>query len=358
MKDYYQILGLQKSATDSEIKKAFRALAQKYHPDKKTGDEARFKEASEAYAVLGDKKKRAEYDTYGRTFAGGGQQQGASFGGFDFSQFQQGFGGGADGVEFDLGDIFSEVFGGGGRSQARRGRDISMDLELDFKDAAFGIERTVLLNKVGYCSECEGSGAKDKRDVKTCTTCNGKGSVHETRRSVLGTFTSARECKECHGIGKIPKTPCKTCKGKGVLQKQEEIKLAIPAGIDNGEMIRLMGKGEAVQGGTAGDLYIKIHVRPHKDFVRSGKDIRMSLNVKLTDALLGSTYTIPTLEKNVDLKIPAGITHGEVLRIKGKGIPREDSSRGDLLVAVHIDLPKKLSRSAKKLIEGLRDAGI
>lgn len=357
MKDYYQILGVQKSATDAEIKKAFRVLAQKYHPDKKTGDEAKFKEASEAYAVLGDKKKRAEYDTYGRTFAGGhaGGAQGG-FNGFDFSQFQQGFGGG--GVEFDLGDIFSEVFGGQGRSQARRGRDISMDVELDFKDAAFGIERTVLLNKVGYCTDCEGSGAKDKTELKTCTACNGKGAVHETRRSVLGTFTSARECKECNGTGKIPKTPCKKCKGKGVVQQQEEINLSIPAGIDNGEMIRLPGKGEAIPSGTAGDLYIKVHVRSHKDFVRSGKDIRMSLNVKLTDALLGSTYTVPTLEKPIELKIPSGITHGEVLRVRNKGIPREDGGRGDLLVAVHIDLPKKLSRSAKKIIEELKKEGI
>lgn len=358
MKDYYQILGIQKSATDAEVKKAFRTLAQKYHPDKKTGDEAKFKEASEAYSVLGDKSKRAEYDTYGRTFAGGGSGQQGGFNGFDFSQFQQGFGGG--GVEFDLGDIFSEVFGGngGGRAQARRGRDISMDLELDFKDAAFGVERTILINKVGYCSECEGSGAKDKSDLKTCETCNGKGSVHETRRSVLGTFSSARECKECHGTGKIPKTVCKECKGHGVMQRQEEIKLVIPVGIDNGEMIRLTGKGEAIRGGTAGDLYIKIHVRTHKEFVRTGRDIRMSLNVKLTDALLGSTYTIPTLENEIELKIPAGITHGEVLRIRGKGIPRDDSSRGDLLVAVHIDLPKKLSRSAKKLIEELKEEGI
>jgi len=360
MKDYYQILGVQKNATDAEIKKAFRALAQKFHPDKKTGDEAKFKEASEAYSVLGDKKKRAEYDSYGRTFAGGGagsgQQQGG-FNGFDFSQFQQGFGGG--GVEFDLGDIFSEVFGGRGtRAQARRGRDISMDLELDFKDAAFGVERTVLLNKVGYCSECEGTGAADKADLKTCDTCNGKGSIHETRRSILGTFSSERACSDCHGTGKVPKTKCKKCKGDGVLQQQEEIRLSIPAGIDNGEMIRLPGKGEAVRGGTAGDLYIKIHVKPHKDFVRSGTDIRMSLNVKLTDALLGSTYTIPTLENSIELKIPAGITHGEVLRVAGKGISRQSGGRGDLLVAIHIDLPRKLSRSAKRLIEELQKEGI
>ncbi|MAZ67678.1 molecular chaperone DnaJ [bacterium] len=352
MKDYYDILGVKKSASESEIKKAFRALAQKYHPDKKTGDEAKFKEASEAYAVLGDKKKRAEYDAYGRTFAGGGPRGG--FDGFDFSQFQQGHSGG---FEFDLGDIFSEVFGSH-RTRVRRGRDISMDVELDFKDAVFGVERSILLNKIAACATCTGSGAKDKSEMKTCGTCNGNGSIRETRRSMLGTFTSTRECSECHGIGKIPKTPCEGCKGQGVYRQQEEIKLSIPAGIDNGEMIRLPGRGEAVRGGESGDLYVKVHVRPHKDFIRSGKNLRLNLNVKLTDALLGGSYTIPTLEKSIELKIPAGITHGEVLRVPGKGIPREHGTRGDLLVTVRIDLPKKLSRNAQKLVEELRKEGV
>jgi len=356
MKDYYEILGVKKSATDAEIKKAFRTLAQKYHPDKKTGNEAKFKEASEAYSVLGDKKKRAEYDAYGRTFAGGGPQaQGGGFEGFDFSQFQQGFGG--NGVEFDLGDIFGEVFGGR-RSQKRRGRDISMDVELDFKDAAFGITRTVLINKVSTCATCEGSGAKDRKEIKTCPTCNGKGSIHETRRSLLGTFSSTRECGECHGIGKVPKAACKDCAGQGVYSQQEEIKLTIPAGIDNGEMIRLPGRGEAVRGGESGDLYVKVHVKPHKDFVRSGSDIRMNLNVKLTDALLGASYTVPTLDKDIELKIPAGVTHGEALRVPGKGVPRGQGSRGDLLVTIQIEFPKSLSRSAKKLVEELQKEGV
>lgn len=354
MKNYYEILGVAKSATDAEIKKAFRSLAQKYHPDKKTGDEAKFKEVSEAYAVLGDKKKRAEYDTYGRTFAGGGSQQGG-FGGFDFSQFQQGYGSGH--VEFDLGDIFSEVFGGG-RPRTKRGRDISMDLELEFTDAAFGVTRTVLLNKVSTCRECDGTGAKDKTKLKTCDTCNGNGTVRETRRSVLGTFSSTRECGSCAGTGKVPEESCKRCSGEGVVQQQEEIQLTIPAGISNGEMIRLPGKGEAVRGGQAGDLYIKIHVKPHEHFVRSGNDLRMNLNIKLTDALLGSTYTIPTLEKDIELKIPAGIAHGEVLRVPKKGIPRENGSRGDLLVSVRIDLPNRLSRNAKKLVEELQKEGL
>lgn len=359
MKDYYDILGVKKDATDSDVKKAFRALAQKYHPDKKGGNEAKFKEISEAYAVIGDKKKRAEYDSYGRTFAGGGNGGAGAqgFGGFDFSQFQQGFGG--DGVEFDLGDIFGEVFGGraSGGAQRRRGRDISMDLELDFSEAAFGLERTVLIQKMSYCHTCEGSGAKGK-ETNTCSTCNGKGRVQETRRSILGTFASERVCNECFGTGTIPKTACPDCKGACVRNQQEEIKLTIPAGIDNGEMIRLSGKGEAIAHGTAGDLYIKIHVKPHKVFTRSGRDIRMTLNVKLTDALLGATYTVPTLEKDIDLKIPTGVAHGEILRVPSKGIPTDTRGRGDLLVTIHIDLPKKLSKSARKLIEELRSEGV
>tara|TARA_B100000745_G_scaffold292473_1_gene233348 strand:+ start:6908 stop:7960 length:1053 start_codon:yes stop_codon:yes gene_type:complete len=350
MKDYYDILGVSKNASDSEIKKAFRSVAQKYHPDKKGGDEAKFKAASEAYAVLGDKKRRAEYDAYGRTFAGGGGPQG----GFDFSQFQQGFGGG---VEFDLNDIFGEVFGGG-RAHTRRGRDISMDIELSFEEAIFGLERTVLLNKTGYCDHCEGTGAQDVTKTKTCSVCNGRGSVQETRRSILGTFTSNRECGECFGTGTVPEQKCGECHGRGVREQQEEISLSIPAGIDNGEMIRLPGKGEAVRNGQAGDLYIKVHVRPHTSFTRTGKDIRMTLGVKLSDALLGSIYTVPTLEKPIELKIPQGITHGEVLRVREKGVPRSTGGRGDLLVTVNIDLPKKLSRSAKKLVEELKKEGV
>lgn len=355
-KDYYQILGVAKSASDADIKKAFRSLAQKYHPDKKGGDEAKFKEVSEAYAVLGDTKKRAEYDAYGRTFAGGAGGQGGAhgFGGFDFSQFQQGFG---DGVEFDLGDIFSEVFNGG-RPRAQRGRDISIDIELSFKDAAFGTTRSVLLSKQSYCKTCDGSGAKDKNDLVTCETCNGKGSIRETRRSLLGTISSERTCQVCHGSGKTPKHPCATCSGEGVVNQQEEIKLSIPAGIDNGEMIRMPHMGEALRGGTAGDLYIKVHVTPDTRFTRTGNDLRTSLSVKLTDALLGSTYTVPTLDGSIELTVPAGITHGEVLRVPSKGIPREGSTRGDMLVRVAIDLPKKLSRTQKKLVEELQKAGV
>ncbi len=358
-KDYYNILGVNKSASDDEVKKAFRKQAQKYHPDKKGGDEAKFKEISEAYAVLGDKKKRAEYDAYGHTFAGagGGSQQGAGFGGFDFSGFQQGFG--QSGVEFDLGDMFGDMFGGGSRGQAqqRRGRDISIDIEIDFVEAAFGVERKVLLTKTNVCDTCDGTGAKDKNDLVTCTSCNGKGQVHETRRTMLGQFTSVRTCNNCNGSGKTPKNTCKECTGDGVMRKQSEIKIKIPAGINSGEMVRLAEQGEAIQKGTPGDLYVKVHVRPHDTFTREGDNLHMTLKVKLTDAILGATYSIPTLQKEIDLKIPAGIVHGDVLRIRGKGIERNGYT-GDILVKISIEIPKKLSRKARKLIKELKMEGV
>lgn len=362
-KDYYSILGVNKSASDDEVKKAFRKKAQQYHPDKSGGDEAKFKEASEAYAVLGDKKKRAEYDAYGHTFAGAGggaHSTGsgqAGFGGFDFSGFQQAQGQG--GVEFDLGDIFSDFFGGnaGAGARQRRGRDISIDLEIDFTEAAFGTARKVLITKNSACSACEGTGAKNKNDLITCTSCNGKGQVHEARRTMLGSFTSVRECYTCHGTGKVPKTPCEKCHGEAIVREQSEIEIKIPAGIGGGEMVRLGGMGEALQGGTAGDLYVKVHVRPHAVFTREGDNLRMTLKIKLTDAILGATYAIPTLKDEIDLKIPAGISHGEVLRVKGKGLEREGYA-GDILVTISIEIPSKLSRKAKKLIKELKEEGV
>lgn len=354
-KDYYKVLGVPKGASKDEIKKAFHKLAHKYHPDKAGGDEARFKEASEAYSVLSDEKKRAEYDSYGRVFSGGGQPgQGQGFGGFDFSGFQ----GGAGFQEFDLGDIFGEFFNGGGRKRTQRGRDISIDLELSFKEAVFGVERRVLLTKMSLCDICNGSGAEKGTEMETCSTCNGNGKVHENRSSMFGNFTSARECATCKGTGKIPKVACTICKGAGILKKQEEVIIRVPSGINNGEMIRLAGAGEAIASGVAGDLYIKIHVHSDTSFTKEGNNLVTTLNVKLSDALLGGEYSLQTLDGDTTLvKIPQGIAFGEVLRIKGKGVP-EAGRRGDLLVKVHIDIPKKLNSSAKKAIEELKKEGI
>lgn len=363
-KDYYNVLGVDKKASKEDIKGAFRKLAHKYHPDKGGGDEAKFKEITEAYSVLGDDKKRREYDTYGQAFAGsrGSRQAGgaADFGGFDFSQFQQGFGNG--GVEFDFNDVFQgfgDMFGGGRQSaRTKRGRDISIDLEIPFKESIFGTKRSVLIAKVGTCNVCGGNGAKPGTDLETCRTCSGSGRVHETRNSILGQFTNVRSCPTCEGLGKIPKEKCSECKGHGVRRKQEEVQIMIPAGIENGEMIRLPSQGEAVKGGGAGDLYVKVHVAPHQTFRKEGSNLVMELPIKLTDALLGATVSVETLEgKILEVKIPQMKRAEETLRVKGKGVPYENG-HGDLLIHAHVALPHKLSGAAKKAVEDLKSEGL
>jgi molecular chaperone DnaJ len=358
-KDYYNVLGVDKKATEDDIKKAFRKLAHKHHPDKGGSDE-KFKEITEAYSVLSDVKKRREYDAYGQSFPGGGAPQGGQgFGGFDFNGFQQGFQGGA---EFDFGDIFGDIFNGarnGGQARTPRGRDISIDIEIPFKDAVFGTTREVLLAKVSTCDVCHGNGAKPGTELETCKTCNGSGRVHEMRNSILGQFSSVRACTACDGTGKIPKEKCAECKGAGVKRKQEEIKITIPAGIDNGEMIRMPQQGEAVKTGISGDLYVKIHVKPHAVFRRDGSNLIMALPVKLTDALLGSTVSIETIEgKMIEVKIPPMKRAEELLRVAGKGIPNEGSHRGDLIIRLEVALPNKLSSKAKKTVEDLKSEGL
>ena len=367
-KDYYNVLGIDKKASQDDIKKAFRKLAHKYHPDKGGTDEARFKEITEAYSVLSDDKKRREYDAYGQAFAGstGSRQAGGQnpFGGFsaqDFGDIFSGFSaGGGPAFSGDFGDIFGDIFSGGrgARQQTPRGRDISIDLEVPFKDAIFGTSRTVLIAKVSTCVLCRGSGAKPGTELATCTTCNGSGKIHETRNSILGQFTSVRACAACEGTGKIPREKCAECKGHGVHRKQEEIKINIPAGIDNGEMIRLQGQGEAIKTGIAGDLYVKVYVKAHATFRRDGANLVMHLPVKLTDALLGTTVSIETLEgKTLEVKIPAMKRAEELLRVAGKGVPI-DGSRGDLIIRLEVALPHKLSGQAKKAVEDLKSEGL
>ena len=356
--DYYKVLGVDKKASKDDIKKAFRKLAHKFHPDKKSGDEGKFKEVNEAYSVLSDDKKRSEYDAYGQTFggaSGGGSPFGGQgfAGGFDFSQFTQN-GQGFD--DIDLGDLFGGVFGRQSQKK-RRGRDISIDIELNFEEAVFGVERSILLTKNNVCDNCDGKGGEPKTEYETCEKCNGQGSVKEVKQTILGSFAAQKTCSNCEGAGKIPKEKCSKCKGAGVVREQKEIKVKIPAGISNGEMIRLTGGGEAVRGGNSGDLYIKIHVKPHKTFTKEGINLHMDLNVKLSDALLGETYSIETLDGSIDVKIPAGVSHGEMLRVKGKGVP-SGRGRGDLIMKIAIPLPKKLSKKAKQAIEDLKKEGI
>ncbi len=354
-KDYYNVLGVDKKASPDEIKRAFRKLAQKHHPDK-GGNEATFKEITEAYSILGDDKRRREYDTYGQSFSGGGGPQGFP-GGFDFSQFNQGD------INFDFADMFEgfgDIFGGrGNRAGARRrGRDISIDIEITFKDSIFGVKRSVLLAKTSICDVCQGNGGKPNTEMITCSTCNGSGRVHETRRSILGSFTSVRSCETCDGLGKIPKEKCATCQGRGVMRKEEDIQIIIPVGIESGEMIRLPQKGEALKGGVPGDLYVKVHVKAHETFRKEGTNLVMTLPLKLTDALLGTTAAVETIDgKTLEVKVPAMRHAEETLRVKSQGVPLSQG-RGDLLIHVQVVLPQKLSGKAKKAVEDLKSEGL
>lgn len=362
-KNYYDILGVSKSASEEEIKKAFRKLAQQYHPDKKGGDEKKFKEVSEAYAILSDKAKRAQYDQFGQYQAGGAGPGfgGAGFEGFDFSQFQGGFGNGGfsfNGQEFDLGDIFGEVFGGRGAPRAKaRGRDVSIDIELTFKESILGTERRVLIAKVGTCDVCDGTGAQKGSATRTCATCNGKGDIRETRNTFFGNFTSSRTCPTCSGRGQVPEKPCPACRGDGVRKREEEIRITVPPGVDDGEMIRMPGRGETAPGGTAGDLYVKLHVRADARFAREGSHLVTTLAVKLTEAVLGTERDIETVTGTTRISVPAGSTHGDTIRVRGEGVPG-GRTRGDLIVRLEVASPKKLSRRARELFEELRTEGL
>lgn len=365
-KDYYEILGVNKSASKDEIKKAFYKLAHKYHPDKKEGDEKKFKQVNEAYQVLGDDAKRSKYDQFGAGFEnmgqGGGYSRGGGFEGFDFNNFAGGFQNGNADFDFgNLNDIFSDFFTGGmggGRKQNRRGRDISTEIQISFSESIFGVSRKILITKTSNCSSCNGSGAKSGTKMETCKYCNGQGHIREAKRTILGTISSTRVCEECLGSGSVPKEKCENCKGKGVLRKEEEININIPAGIRDGEMIRMTGGGEAILKGTSGDLYIKINVTSHPIFKREGNDLVMNLDLKLSDALLGTEYPIQTLDGNISVKIPEGVSINEILRIKGKGVPVGKNKRGDLLIKLKIKLPNKLSRKAREIIEKLKEEGI
>ena len=359
-KNYYDILGIQKTATKDEVKKAFYKLAAKYHPDKKGGDEAKFKEVNEAYQILQDEKKRKEYDTYGQTFNGAGPQGGGfgGFGGFNAADME--------GMQFDfgdLGDIFGDMFGGAspfGGARTKRGRDISLEIDISFVEAIFGVERSVLINKIGTCKTCQGSGAKPGTGTTTCTVCNGQGKVHEVKKTFMGNFQSVKVCDTCMGRGTVPKEKCHECRGHGVHSMREEINISIPAGISNGEMIRMTAMGEAVSGGQSGDLYVKINVLSDKVWKREGNDLVIKHSIKLTDALLGAKHTIAGLDGDINIDIAAGASAGETLRVKGRGVPNvhNKTHRGDVLVKLDILMPKKLTRRAMKLVEEMKEEGL
>ena len=358
-KDYYKILGVDKSASKEDIKRAFRKLAHEHHPDK-GGNAEKFKEISEAYTVLSDDQKRAQYDTYGSAGPGtggfGGQYKGnGGFEGFDFSGFQQG-----QNIDFDLGDIFGDFFGGATtqRRGPKRGRDISVDLELSFFESVFGAEKTLRITKNSKCMACEGTGAESGSLMKKCRDCSGQGRIRETKRSFLGPIVTERACEVCEGTGKVPEQKCEDCFGSGVFKKEESFIVNIPADINDGETVRLSGAGESIKGGNPGDLYIKVHVRKDPLFKKEGKNLITELNIKLTDAVLGAKYTIKTLDGDIELKVPEGAEFGQILRLRGKGVPISKDKRGDLLVKLNIKIPTKLSKQAKKDFENLRGEGM
>lgn len=366
MNDYYEILGVARNADKEDIKKAYRRLAHKYHPDKTKGDDKKFKELSEAYEVLHDDKKRAEYDTYGKTFGSGegagayGSSQG--FGGFDFGDFASKNG---QGYEFDFGDIFENFFGGQGgrRPRAKRGADIAVDLSISFEDSIFGTERKILLSKISYCSVCKGSGAEPNSGVEKCLVCQGSGRIRESRRFIFGAVSPFKECAKCAGKGTIPTKKCSACSGHGVFKKSEEITVNVPPGIRDGEAISLPGMGEAVAGGSAGDLYVKFTVGKHPIFRREGLNLIMDLDVKISEALLGVEKDIITLDGLIKLRIPAGLDSGEILIARGRGVPQGHGlpgarGRGDLMIKVIVRTPRKISKKAKDLIEELKNEGL
>lgn len=344
-KDYYQILGLSKDASAEEVKKAFRKLAHEFHPDKPGGgNEAKFKEINEAYQVLSDTEKRRRYDQFGSSeFEGTGQ-------GFeDF--FRHGFPGG-----FDMGDLFGGMFGqdfGGARTRERRGRNIEVEIAVDFVDAAKGVSRTLSLRRPVVCDECAGTGVAPGSKIKKCDACHGRGQISQSVRTILGTIQTSATCSACGGAGEVPEKKCKECRGDGRISKTSDLEVRIPAGIDDGETIRLHGQGEAgEQGARPGDLYLRVRVRPDPRFSREGNDLVIRAAIPVTTAILGGTVTIPTLEGEGELKIPAGTQPNAIIRLKGKGLPDpRGSGRGDAMVAITVEIPQHLSRKQKKTLE-------
>jgi molecular chaperone DnaJ len=356
-KDYYDILGVSKSASADEIKTAFRKEAHKHHPDK-GGDEAKFKELNEAYQVLGNEQKRKQYDQFGSSFqngqAGGGGYGQGGMGGFDFSGFQNG------GVDMDdLFGGFGDIFGfGGGRSSSKRnqpGRDLEMAVNLEFLEAAFGLEKELSFTKNVTCKHCHGNGAEPGTKVETCATCGGSGQVIGVQRTILGNIQTKMTCSTCSGEGKIYSTKCTKCHGSGIVKEDVKLKVKIPAGINDGESIRLSGQGEAGQkGASAGDLYLRVNVLKHKKFVRDGYDIRTEEKISVKQAILGDKIDIETIHGTMTLKIPEGTQSGTVFKLKEKGVTKlQNRGIGDQFVKVNVNIPKDLKRKDRQLLESL-----
>jgi molecular chaperone DnaJ len=355
-RDYYEVLGVERNASAEEMKKAYRKLAIKYHPDKNPGDhsaEEKFKELGEAYEALSDEQKRAAYDRFGHAaFApGGGARPGGQPPGGGFHDprdiFETVFGGGGGGGIFD--NIFEQALGGGERSAPGRGNDLRYDLEVEFEEAAKGIEKEVAFNVLDACEECHGRGGAAGSRTDTCPTCHGRGQVAHSR----GFFTVASTCPRCNGAGQVISNPCKKCGGEGRTQQRRKIKIKVPAGIDDGSRLRSSGHGEAgVRGGAHGDLYVVVHVKEHEIFVRQGDDLLCEVPIGFTIAALGGDIEVPTLHGAARLKIPAGTQYGTMFRLRGQGLSNvHGHTHGDLLVRVLVEVPSKLARPLREKLE-------
>lgn len=350
-RDYYEVLGIEKGASDADIKKAYRAVAKKYHPDLHPGDaecEKKFKEANEAYEVLSDSEKRAKYDQYGHA----GVDPNSAYG--------SGFGGGFGDFGMDFGDIFGSFFGGSS-SRSRRGSDgadIFQRVYLTFEEAAFGCKKEIKYARVEKCPDCSGSGAVKDSEVKTCDKCGGRGQINTTQRTILGSFSSTTVCDKCGGKGKIITNPCKNCRGKGYIRINKKIEVNIPAGIDEGQRLSVRGQGDvSTSGMNPGDLVIEVSVRPHAMFTRDGYDIYCDVPITFVEAALGAELDVPTLEGNIKYKIPEGTQTGTEFTVKGSGIANLNSSRrGNLIFRVIIETPKNLSDKQKQLLREFADS--
>jgi molecular chaperone DnaJ len=354
-RDYYEVLGVGKSASTDELKKAYRRLAVQHHPDR-GGDEAKFREVSEAYEVLKDEAKRKRYDQFGHAGVGSS----AASDGNPFA----GFGGGAQDFSFDfgdlgLGDIFGSFFGGdmgGGRSRQSRGQDVETSIEISFEQAVFGTEVDLNLTMQDSCSHCSGTTVEPGYDLKTCDNCGGKGQVTNVMRTVFGNIQQSAPCPKCEGRGQIPEKVCTVCHGKGTQRRSQTIGLKVPAGIDDGATIRLREHGEAIAHGPKGDLYVNIRVKPHKKFTREGDLILSTEHISMIDAALGIEIDVETVDGPVRMKVPAGTQSGTDFKLSGHGVPHlNKNSRGAHIVTIAVDTPTKLTKDQKTLLEQLRN---
>ncbi len=370
MADYYQILGISRNATKDEIKKAYRKLAHKYHPDR-GGNEKKFKEINEAYQILSNTDKKAQYDRFGRVFEGQQGAGGAGFEGFGFAQGGQGFDFEAmrdkfgEGFEFsDLGDMFGEIFGFGREARKvhlKQGKDIELTIEIPLEIVLKQQKKVISLYKMVVCSRCNGSGAEPGTKVKECFSCRGTGQVQQIKRTIFGSITHSVICPECRGEGTRPEKPCNVCKGEGRIKKQEEITFFIPTGIDTNQVIKIEGKGDAGRrGGNSGNLYIRILVKKHSVFTRQGDDLYMRTRVSFSQAALGDEIEVPCLDgKKILLKVPSGTESGKILRISNKGIPRFSGwGKGNMFVELEVKTPKRLTKKQKELLEKLKNEGL